>query len=385
MTGVVSSLYTAAITLCLCSAGILGGERSRRNGSIAWLTWFLVLEAGTFALELLMAHPDTPLKGLWLGLRLGSSLLIAPLLWLAVKEAIEGARPSWLALGRGHLVAIALGLIFTVPLIEDAHLGTGYLNETNPAGRLHARFIHATMLGCIGIFAVQAPLLLLRCRRLIAAGTGGMNPSSWLQWLLPLVATTWIFGLLRTLQSITHAPREWLLLFAVLEAGVAVGAIFILIRRWTLPPIALPAVTAAAPAPDAVAPGPPETYARSSLTPVIRERIRRKLKSALEDERLYRDSTLSLRSLAEILRENTHYLSQVLNQDLNCNFYDLINQFRVQEAKALLKAAPSRTVLEIAQTVGFNSKSTFNAAFRRHAGVTPTEFREKTPAGGPSG
>jgi len=57
--------------------------------------------------------------------------------------------------------------------------------------------------------------------------------------------------------------------------------------------------------------------------------------------------------------------------------------------QALLRQ-PERPVLEIAQQVGFNSKSTFNAAFRQHAGVTPTQFRHtklKTPSAtyGPAG
>jgi AraC-like DNA-binding protein len=381
MNVVVSSLYTAALTLCLFSAGLLGQERNRRNGAVAWLTWFLVIEAMTFAFELLMAHPATPLKGLWLGLRLATSLLIAPCLWLAVKEIVEGTRPPLRTLGRAHLRAIGIGLLCTIPLIADAHLGTDYFNPQEPTTWLHARFIHTTMLGCIGIFAVQAPIFLLRCRRLLQP----LQPGSplWVQFLLPIVATTWALGLLRTLQCATHAPEELLLVCALLEAGVAVGAIYILIQRSRLPPVVWVApdepvasvATLPAAADREAATG---HYARSSLTPVIRDRIRRKVRHALETDRLYRDPSLSLRALAEGLKENPHYLSQVLNQDLGSNFYDLVNQCRIEEAKALLLASPERTVLEIALAVGFNSKSTFHTAFRRHAGTTPSAFREKT-------
>jgi AraC-like DNA-binding protein len=386
MSVVVSSLYAAALTTCLFSAGLLGGDRSRRNGSVAWLTWFLVLEAATFALELLMAHPATPLKGLWLGLRLGSALLIAPCLWLAVKEIVGGVRPRVASLGRGHLAAIAVGMLLTVPLIENAHLGADYVSAERPTGWLHARFIHATMLGCIGIFAVQVPVFLRRCRDLLLPGADGAAAPAWIRLLLPMVATTWALGLLRTLQCAMHAPPELLMLFALLEAGVAVGAIYVLIRRSTLAPIRFPVppseAAVQAPAAAALAPAappasvPPENpYARSSLTPVIRQRIQRKLRAALENDRCYRDSSLNLRSLALLLKENTHYLSQVLNQDLGANFYDLVNQHRVQEAKALLRQHPDRTALDIALAVGFNSKSTFNTAFRRHTGSTPTDYR----------
>src|SRR5688572_3766123 len=151
-----NSIYTVAVTLCVFLAGLLRRRESAR-WSFGWLTWFLVLVSATFALELLMAHPDTPLKGLWLGLRLGTALLIAPCLWLAVREIVEGRRPRLAELGRGFLAAIAVGWLLVVPLIEDAHLGTTYHNPDEAVSWLHARTIHTGMLGCIGIFAVQAP------------------------------------------------------------------------------------------------------------------------------------------------------------------------------------------------------------------------------------
>lgn len=335
-----------------------------------------------------MAHPATPLKGLWLGLRLATSLLIAPCLWLAVKEIVEGTRPALATLGRAHLRAIGAGLACTVPLIANAHLGTDYIDPLEPTSWLHARFIHTTMLACIGIFAVQVPLFLVRCRRLLRPVQPGAP--LWVQFLLPIVATTWALGLLRTLQCATHAPEELLLVCALLEAGVAVGAIYILIRQSRLPPVVWVS-------PEEPVLLPPELpvaddgearagqYARSSLTPVIRDRIRRKVRTALETDRVYRESSLSLRLLAERLKENPHYLSQVLNQDLGANFYDLVNQCRIEEAKALLRDAPGRTVLEIALAVGFNSKSTFHTAFRRHAGTTPTAFRELAARDGSNG
>jgi len=83
---------------------------------------------------------------------------------------------------------------------------------------------------------------------------------------------------------------------------------------------------------------------------------------------------LNLRSLSRLLNEKAHYVSQVINQDLGANFYELVNRTRIERAQRLLVEAPERTVLEIALSVGYNSKSTFNTAFRRQTGVTPTEY-----------
>jgi methylphosphotriester-DNA--protein-cysteine methyltransferase len=71
--------------------------------------------------------------------------------------------------------------------------------------------------------------------------------------------------------------------------------------------------------------------------------------------RLHHDNRVTLRGLCESLRENPHYVSQVINQDLATNFCDLIKKHRVEDAMTALVTEPDRTVLDIALAVGFNS------------------------------
>lgn len=433
MSGIQGSLYTAAIALCLFSAGLL---RERRGRSFAWFTTFLLIATLGFVFELLMVHPAAPLKALWLGLRMGTSLLIAPCLWLAVRENVEGRRPTFEALGRGHGLAILAGLVLLVPLMTSAHLGSGY---TKPPGadRPFHFLIHETMLLCIAVFAVQVPYYLWRCRRLLLASPGS---SKWLQLPLLVVLTTWLLGLLRTLQCIGHAPQALSLLFALADVSVTVGAIYLIVRRGPTPAVGEESVSpvAVVGAPDdgsvaIVGPGGPARlggeggpvsdrpsqeridqavriapdraadgelseqpawrsgstqpnpvpipvpvtpkYARSQLDPATSGRIRLKLEKALATPEVFTDSLLNLRSLSRTIGEKAHYVSLVINRDLNANFYELVNRQRVAQAKRLLVAEPERTVLEIALAVGFNSKSTFNTAFRRETGLTPTGFR----------
>ncbi len=364
MNNVQSSLYTVAIALCLFSTGILQGTKNRPGRSFAFFTGFLVIETLGFVLELLMVHPATPLKGLWLGLRMAVSLLVGPSVWLAVREQVEGSRPRLPSLGRGHLWPIVAGLLLVVPLIEDAHLGVTYANPLQPVSLLHARFIHATMLLCIGIFAVQAPCYLWRCRQLLLSATGA---SKWLQFPLLIAFTAWGLGLLRTVQCATHAPQELTVVFALADVGVTVGAIYLLVRRTPVTEPAVPVVTPVASL---------ETkYMRSALDAALRARIRRKLEAALATEATYCDSLLNLRSLSQRINEKAHYVSQVINQDLGSNFYEFVNRHRIGAAKKLLVSGPEKTVLEIALAVGFNSKSTFHTAFRENTGMTPSEYR----------
>ncbi len=425
MNGLQSSLYGAAIALCVFSAGIMRDRRSRAGRLSAWFMSFLVIETLAFAFELLMVHPDVPLKGLWLGLRMATSLLVAPCLWLAVRECVEEARPRLSGQHWGHYAAIIGGMSLLLPLIGSAHLGLDYPDRVHPVSALHSRVIHGTMLLCIAIFAVQVPYYLWQCRRLLLNPAGA---TTWLQLPLGVVFTTWALGLLRTLQCATHAPREFSLLFALTDVGVTVGAMYSIVRRLSLPEQDLPAnppkpvvrldpvapestTFLATPAPVSLcaatgpsrdlgtlalpaektdpgvlsgppacvarsqAAGPVVKYARSCLDAATRERIVRKLEAALATKRLYRDSLLNLRSLSRSINEKAHYVSQVINQDLNVNFYALVNQHRIEQAKRLLTGAPDQTVLEIALAVGFNSKSTFNTAFRQNTGMTPSEYR----------
>jgi AraC-like DNA-binding protein len=105
-------------------------------------------------------------------------------------------------------------------------------------------------------------------------------------------------------------------------------------------------------------------------------RIQRKLRDAMNSLQSFRDSRLTLRGLCQQIKENPHYVSQVINQDLGSDFYDFVNGHRIDRAKAALAVTSDKTVIEIALEVGFNSKSTFNTAFRRYTGMTPTEYRE---------
>ncbi|MFM4963123.1 helix-turn-helix domain-containing protein [Aeromonas bivalvium] len=90
----------------------------------------------------------------------------------------------------------------------------------------------------------------------------------------------------------------------------------------------------------------------------------------------FRDPALSLGKLAQLCGLSTHQASSAINGCSGGNFYDWLNRHRVEEAKRLLQES-DETVASVCYQAGFNSKSTFNTAFRRHTGQTPSEFRRR--------
>ncbi len=122
-----------------------------------------------------------------------------------------------------------------------------------------------------------------------------------------------------------------------------------------------------------------EKYSYSKLTPTQSEVYLKKLQEYMNVEKPYLENELSLNGLAEKVDIPPRYLSQVINEKLNQNFFDFVNRYRVEEAKKLLlyPANPDDSILEIAFDCGFNTKSSFNFVFKKISLLTPSQFRKK--------
>ncbi|RXM50473.1 MULTISPECIES: helix-turn-helix domain-containing protein [unclassified Chryseobacterium] len=106
-------------------------------------------------------------------------------------------------------------------------------------------------------------------------------------------------------------------------------------------------------------------------------RIKLKLEKSMESQKPYLDSELNLIKLAEMLSVSTHHLSYVINTGFQKNFFQYVNEFRVEYAKQLLKDSNSKlSILGIAYESGFNSKTSFNTTFKKVTGQTPSEFKK---------
>ncbi len=118
-----------------------------------------------------------------------------------------------------------------------------------------------------------------------------------------------------------------------------------------------------------------QKYKSSSLSRDDQLEILKRLKERMENEKPFLQPNFSLPDLASQLKISTHQLSQVINDGLGKSFFEMTAEYRIEEAKRLLKEKMNIKVEEIAEQVGYNSKSSFNTAFKKIVGMTPSEWR----------
>ncbi|AUP78815.1 helix-turn-helix domain-containing protein [Flavivirga eckloniae] len=110
--------------------------------------------------------------------------------------------------------------------------------------------------------------------------------------------------------------------------------------------------------------------------------IEAKMLSAMEEKQLYKNKKLQLKDLSKAVSTSENQVSEVLAKQLQTNYYDFINKYRVAEVKRLMNSEKHKDykLMAIAMEAGFNSKTTFNSAFKKSTGLTPSEYKKSISA-----
>jgi AraC-like DNA-binding protein len=119
------------------------------------------------------------------------------------------------------------------------------------------------------------------------------------------------------------------------------------------------------------------SYETLNVDAVQLEEYRRRILICMEKDRPYLNDALTLKDFSDLLKMPPHIVSMTLNTCLNQNFYNFINRYRIEEVMRLI-ADPGyadHSLLHIAFAAGFNSKSSFNAMFKKFTGKTPSQYR----------
>lgn len=117
-------------------------------------------------------------------------------------------------------------------------------------------------------------------------------------------------------------------------------------------------------------------YKKSGLTSSFSTELKEQLMQLLEVDKIYRQNNISLAIVSDQLGTTRHNTSQVINEHFGLNFFELINKYRIEEAKEILKNDKNKNlnIIDVAYEVGFNNKVTFNKSFRKVLSQTPSQY-----------
>jgi AraC-like DNA-binding protein len=301
--------------------------------------------------------------------------VVAQLFYLYVRSLTEES-PVLRRRDLLHFVPAALCVLYLVPYYLA---GADYKLAAQQAEE-EARWYYARASLAIPLALAY---LLLAGRRVVlyfrearrGRGAPDRHAAVQLKFLVYFVSGLWLVALLRLALDFYDPAFFYAYTSAALPLGATVfvyGLAFLALRGGPQQQ-----VPDAGPSAEKVAASPARKYERSALTPERADAFLKRLLGVMETEKPYTDGGLTLPALAARLNVSTHHLSQVINERLGQSFNDFVNSYRVEEAKRKLTDPRLKhySVLAIAEEVGFNSKSSFNAVFKKQTGMTPSEFR----------
>jgi AraC-like DNA-binding protein len=305
---------------------------------------------------------------------------LAPLLYLYVRE-MTNERAGLKRRDALHFIPFALCLVYLIPYyLQSGEAKLYNLNSVYYARWYFVRSGLAILLALVYLVCIVARVI-AHSREVKAK----QEPVArfvlfQIRFLVGAIAAVWVLAAARyVIDMLLPAYMFYTNLILPFSATLVVYAMaYISLMRPE-------AVTGAAEFSDEAQPF--KKYEKSSLTVERSERYLKRLLEVLEKEKPYLDAELNIQKLAERLQIPAPHLSQTINERLRQNFSDLINSYRVEEAKRRLldPAKKHYSILAIAEEVGFNSKSSFNSVFKKHANATPSEWRKAMNGHAPNG
>ncbi|MEM9495138.1 MAG: AraC family transcriptional regulator [Pseudomonadota bacterium] len=379
---IIVSLNIGQALLCASLLAV----RARRTAVYWPLAAFFAANAMTEA-ETIVAAIAPQHSALFTAITLTFLLTLSPSLWLYVSGLVS--QTPWRltrAHARHYIAAIfgALTIPMAVIIAPEARVeifGHGDSNIDTSTTLAVAFYVIALLLfwiGQSGYYLTRSLRTLIRYNRRLKDlfASTEQRELTWLVYLSVLAGMIWatvVFSFFVNMFAETERPEPiWLDVLSL--------ALTWTLALWGLRQApgfegAFDSLTETEKAPgSAAAEQPKQKYERSALRAEQATRIAAKIHDAMQRDTLYLDPALSLGKLSEHLGISPNMISQTLNETIGESFFDYVNRWRIEAATPKVLLA-DETILEIALSVGFNSRSAFYNAFKKQKGETPSAFR----------
>ena len=335
--------------MCLAGAWIMARHS---KGMLVRNVWaFTLLAYAVFATLLLMrvtSFVDTPKEGL-VSLQ-GWEIVVGNfLLWLFLLYPMLVLRPGWMTVPRALLQGLPVGLAFLLDQMFDIDL--------------------RILLAIYPILLFGFLIAYIRKYRLWCEENYSSMDNIDVQWIVRYIIMYLLDGALFFILCF-HATvpvaftQQWLILVMI-----AYSTDQILFRND-------PWATVRTNKPGAQK--PEESEDEEDNVPAINyAEYREKLDQWMQTEKPYLNPEFRLMDLRQILPLNRTYLSQLINVEYGCNFYQFVTNYRIKEAKQIMLANPDMKMQDVAEQSGFSSPTVFARVFSREVGMTPSEWTSK--------
>ncbi len=384
-------LYLFGISICFFLNLLLLSKKNKTKADKILLLWLLTAGAH-LVLYYMRMQASNPAYAFLLGVEIPFPLLHGPLLFLYT-AAMTNQEPKgykWLF----HFIVPAVAFLSLVPFILLPGADKIMVYKNNGAGYGIHSFINLMAVYVSGIFYIIWSVLLLKKHTHNIenqfSDTDKIN-LNWLRYLVYGMAVIWAVVLIGNDELIFGTVVVFVLLLGFF--GIKQVGIFSPANQQKLntngqqQPEMLPASNAVLEkssfteknnvvTEEMYADTVKKKYSKSGLTNEQAALISKELNRLMEKEKLFTESELTLAELAGRLNIHPNYLSQVINEKEETNFYDYINTLRIEEYKKLVLMPENKkyTILTLAYECGFNSKSSFNRYFKKVTGVSPSEY-----------
>lgn len=337
--GVITAVQNACtITVCLFGAILMfihsEGLRIRKAWGWVLLVWgladaFFLVQTYILRLPVLNIGGDA---------MTAFQLLVANLLaWLLLVYPQEVIRPNWLTVPRAMLQLLPI----------CALVGLDYL--------LPVDLSYVIM--CYPVLLTMILVRHVRAYRIWCEQNYSTMDNIDVQWIVRYLLMLLVLGLSLFHMCLTDNParaftQQWLLLLLF-----GYSTVQILFRPDPWKQLRSTATD------EAEEPNPSNAVYRATL------------EAWLESDKPYLNPDFQLADLRQVLPLNRTYLSQLINAEYGCSFFQWVNGLRLKEAKRLLAEQPEMTIEEVSKQSGFSYRRNFSRTFAQETGMSPSEWR----------
>ncbi|MFH6937505.1 helix-turn-helix domain-containing protein [Flavobacterium sp. FlaQc-30] len=248
----------------------------------------------------------------------------------------------------------------------------------NRQSMIELQFIHVLIHIQIIVYFAAIFMLLKRAKKLYLENNAGthVNSYNWLFQFATLLSILYVVAIVKNIFKFSEYPdiSEWI------KAGIMLMQPFIicwyLFKALNNPDLFRNIDSKLKLVKDIVS--EERINAPTAVTEKVYSEELLKLQQYMSEEKPFLNPSLTIQDVSNDIQIPVRDLSLLINHKLEQHFYDFINAYRIENAKNILKDVTKSkvTILEILYEVGFNSKSSFNTAFKKHTGFTPTDFRK---------